>query len=183
MAKNIFAENNIKDILIPGIGYGRNAKLFADSGMQVTGIELSKTAIELARTRGKLDIPIYHGSVAAMPFDNRLYEGIFSYALIHLLNRAERKKFIGDCFRQLKPGGYMIFSTISKRDSLYGKGRLIGRDRFENIKGAALFFYDSISIKREFGRYGLIDSLAIDEPVRSKPHHPPMKFTLILCKA
>ena len=63
MVKDFFVENKITDILIPGIGYGRNAKIFLENEMNVTGIEISKTAIELARIQNRLDIPIRHGSV------------------------------------------------------------------------------------------------------------------------
>lgn len=47
LAKDFFLEKKVKDILIPGIGYGRNAKIFLDNGINVTGIEISKTAIEI----------------------------------------------------------------------------------------------------------------------------------------
>ncbi|EJW15846.1 hypothetical protein PAV_7c02230 [Paenibacillus alvei DSM 29] len=90
LAKNFFLEKKVKDILIPGFGYGRNAKIFSDNGIQVTGIEISKTAIDLARNNG-VTANIYHGSVTNMPFDNKRYDGIFCYALIHLLNSHERK--------------------------------------------------------------------------------------------
>ncbi len=182
MAKDIFVEGKAKDILIPGIGYGRNARIFLDHEMTVTGIEISKTAIDLARTQNKLDIPIYHGSVTDMPFDQKLYDGIFSYALIHLLNQRERKKFIKDCYNQLKPAGCMIFSTISKNDSMYGKGEQVSKDRFDMLNGAKLFFYDPDSIRREFGNYGLTGFSEIDEPMKFKKDHPPMKFTIIICK-
>jgi len=56
-------------LMIPGIGYGRNAKVFIDNGINVTGIEISKTAIDLARQNG-LDSSIYHGSVT----DNCLWK-------------------------------------------------------------------------------------------------------------
>ncbi len=181
-AKDVFTEEKVKDVLIPGIGYGRNAKVFLDAGMSVTGIEISKTAIDLARTQNKLDIPVYHGSVTDMPFDNKLYDGIFSYALVHLLNENERKKFIRDCYHQLKPNGTMIFSTISKSDSMYGNGRELSKDWFEMPSGAKLFFYDSDSIDREFGNYGLTVFFEIDEPIKHMPNHPPMKFTVIKCK-
>ncbi len=45
LTKEIFLLNKIKDILIPGIGYGRNAKIFYDNGINVDGIEVSKIAI------------------------------------------------------------------------------------------------------------------------------------------
>ncbi len=120
ITKDFFVKNNIKDILIPGIGYGRNAKIFIDNNINVTGIEISKTAIDLARQCG-ININIYHGSVGDMPFEDKLYEGIFSYALIHLLNESERKKFISDCYNQLKQDGYMIFTAVSKKAPMFGK--------------------------------------------------------------
>ncbi len=182
MTKDIFVREKVKDVLIPGIGYGRNAKIFLDYGMTVTGIEISKTAIDLARTQNKLDIPIYHGSVTDMPFDNKLYDGIFCYALIHLLNQHERRKLIKDCYNQLKPERYMIFSTISKNDSMYRKGKQISKDRFDIPNGAKLFFYDPDSIKREFGNYGLTGFSEIDEPIKFRKDHPPMRFTIVICK-
>jgi SAM-dependent methyltransferase len=182
LVKDFFVKEKINEILIPGIGYGRNAKIFLENGINVTGIEISETAIRLARMANNLEIPIYHGSVAYMPFDNKLYGGIFSYALIHLLNSRERNKFVSDCYNQLKSGGYMFFTTISKKDSLYTKGKLVSKDRFEVMKGAKLFFYDTESIKKEFEKYGLMDFSEIDEPVKFNNNCPPMKFILIKCK-
>jgi len=182
VVNDFFVEKNLKEILIPGIGYGRNAMVFLENGMNVTGIEISKTAIELARTQNNLDIPIFHGSVTEMPFDDKLYDGIFSYALIHLLNQRERKKFIGDCYRQLNAGGYMFFSTVSKKDALYERGKPAGKDRFEVMGGAKLYFYDADSIKKDFGEYGLMDFSDIEEPVKFNKNYPPMKFILIKCR-
>ena len=77
-ASDYFARTGAKDVLIPGIGYGRNAKEFLDHGMSVTGIEISDTAIALAQSRLNLVIPIHHGSVANMPCDSKLYDGVFA---------------------------------------------------------------------------------------------------------
>ena len=62
LTNDFFLEKKVNDILIPGIGYGRNAKVFIDNGINVAGIEISKTAIDLARQNG-LNISIFHGSV------------------------------------------------------------------------------------------------------------------------
>ncbi|AKL95146.1 methyltransferase type 11 [Clostridium aceticum] len=180
--KNFFLEKKVKDILIPGMGYGRNAKVFIENGINVTGIEISKTAIDLARKSGLDDISIYHGSVTDMPFDNKLYDGIFCYALIHLLNHHERKKFIKDCYNQLRPNGYMIFTTISKKAPMFGQGKQLSKDRFERIKGVKMFFYDSDSIKQEFGKYGLIEVSEIDESDSKIDNKPPLNFMVIKCK-
>lgn len=105
ITKDFFLEKKVKDLLIAGVGYGRNAKVFTDNEISVTVIGISKTAIELAK-QNNVNIDIFHGSVTAMPFDQKLYDGIFCYALIHLLNHNERVKFIKDCYNQLKPNGY-----------------------------------------------------------------------------
>jgi SAM-dependent methyltransferase len=181
LTKEFFLENKVKDILIPGIGYGRNAKVFIDNGIHVTGIEISQTAIDLARQKG-LTIDIFHGSVTDMPFDNKLYDGIFCYALIHLLNDREREKFIKDCYQQLKPNGYMIFTTISKEAPMFGKGKQLGTDYFEIMEGVKMFFYDSDSIKQEFGEYGLVESSDIVEPHKNAENKPPFPFIMVKCK-
>ncbi|APH05842.1 class I SAM-dependent methyltransferase [Bacillus weihaiensis] len=181
MTRDFFLERNVKEILIPGIGYGRNASVFIESGMNVTGIEISKTAIELARQNG-VNSTIFQGSVTEMPFDNKLYDAIFSHALIHLLNKHERKKFIKDCYNQLKPNGYMIFTSVSQKAPMFGKGRRLDKDYFEIMKGIKMFFYDSESIIKEFGEYGLIEFSEIDEPDKDVDNKPPINFFLIKCK-
>jgi len=46
---------------------------------------------------------------------------------------------------------------------MFGQGKQLSRDRFERIKGVKMFFYDSDSIKHEFGKYGLTEVSEIDE--------------------
>lgn len=163
LTKNFFVENSVKNILIPGIGYGRNAKPFMENGIEVTGIEISKTAIELARKHCGNEIKIFHGSVTEMPFDHQKYEGIFCYGLIHLLDSEERKKLIQDCYDQLTANGFMVFTAITKNAPQYGKGKLIGKDRYEIHKGAKIFYYDRESVKLEFEACGLFNVSEVDE--------------------
>lgn len=161
--KDFFLERGIKNILIPGIGYGRNARIFHDNGIKVTGIEISKTAIEMARKHYGQDMTIYHGSVTDMPFDQNEYDGIFCYGLIHLLDSTEREKLIHDCYDHLAPNGYMVFTTISKTAPTYGQGKFIDKDRYEIFEGANIYFYDRESIGAEFGKAGLFEVSEITE--------------------
>ncbi|WP_026560570.1 class I SAM-dependent methyltransferase [Bacillus sp. J37] len=181
LTKDFFLEKNVKDILIPGIGYGRNAKVFIDNGINVTGIEISKTAIDLGEQNG-LDCHIYHGSVTDMPFDNKQYDGIFSHALIHLLNKDERAKFIQDCYDQLKPNGYMVFTAVSKKAPMFGKGNQLDEDYFEIMDGVKMYFYDANSIKQDFEKYGLVEFSDIDEPNKHLEGKPSINFNMLICK-
>jgi SAM-dependent methyltransferase len=163
IAKDFFIEKGIKNMLIPGFGYGRNAQVFIENGIQVTGIEISKTAIEKAQKHFGADTKIHHGSVSAMPFDTIKYDGIYSYSLIHLLDIEERKKLIKDCYNQLAKGGYMVFVVVSKKAPNYGTGNFISEDRYEVHKGLCLYFYDEKSIENEFSDFGLFEINEIEE--------------------
>ncbi|MFH7004385.1 class I SAM-dependent methyltransferase [Flavobacterium bizetiae] len=173
VVKDLFVEKAIKNILIPGIGYGRNAQVFRDNGITVTGIEISQTAIDLAAKHYGTDLKIYHGSVTDMPFDNHKYEGIFCYALIHLLDSKDREKLIRDCYNQLSENGYMIFTAITKEAHTYGKGKFISKDRYEIFDGVQMYFYDKEAILAEFDQFGLFEITEVEES---------FPFFMIKCK-
>jgi SAM-dependent methyltransferase len=173
LTKDFFVEKSVKNVLIPGIGYGRNAQVFRDNGITVTGIEISKTAIEMAEKHYGTDLAIYHGSVTDMPFDKLQYDGIFCYALIHLLDSGERKKLIADCYNQLADNGYMVFTVISKDAPTYRQGKFISEDRYEIFDGVKMFFYNRGFISAEFGEAGLFEITEVTE------NYP---FFLIKCR-
>ncbi len=179
-ASELFKTRGYNEILLPGIGYGRNARPFVDAGMRVTGIEISDTAIRMAKERFS-DIEIFHGSVAQMPFDSRRYDAIFSYALIHLLNQQARQKFIAECYAQLLPGGSMIFTSIADTAPMFGTGKRISDRLYETMPGVTLFFYDGSSIDREFRPYDLQSFHLISEPSTHTPGSQKLDFLWIQC--
>jgi SAM-dependent methyltransferase len=168
LTKDFFVEHKVKNVLIPEVGYGRNAQIFIENGMTVTGIEISQTAIELAQKHFGNELKIHHGSVTDMPFDQKLYDGIFCYGLIYLLDKDERAKLIQDCFNQLTEDGYMVFTAITKGAQTYGQGTQLSKDRFEMFGGVKIFFYDKQSIEEEFGNTGLFE---ITEVTENYPFH------------
>lgn len=178
----LFQKKNVTNVLIPGFGYGRNAKIFIDNGMLVTGIEISQTAIQLSKDHYGDMVKVYHGPVNDMPYDAELYDGIFCHALIHLLNKNERAKLIKDCYNQLHNEGFMVFTTISSQDSTYGQGEELSKNRFKTPHGVELFFYDSESIADEFGEYDLIETVEIEEPVKNADNKSSQKFWKITCE-
>jgi SAM-dependent methyltransferase len=179
LAKDHFTRRAVENVLIPGVGYGRNAKVFLEHGMSVTGIEISETAIALARSELGLDIPIHHGSVVDMPYDHCQYDGIFCYGLIYLLDAGGRAKVIRAAHEQLTPGGCMIFTVISKKAPMFGRGTRLGDDWYEPFPGVKMYFYDADSVKREFGPYGLVDHSEIDEPAHAGSTLP---FINVVCQ-
>jgi SAM-dependent methyltransferase len=180
-AIQIFKSNNLTEILIPGFGYGRNARIFIENGFIVTGIEISRSAIELAQVKG-INCLIHYGSVTSMPFDNKRFDGVFCYALIHLLNKNERQAFLRACFNQLKNNGIMIFVVASIETSMFGMGKFLSKNRFKISNGLNVYFYDNLSIFKEFSQYGLVDYEEIEEPIKFITDQPPIKLIFVRCK-
>lgn len=170
-----FESLGFRKILIPGFGYGRNARPFLERGLAVTGIEISETAIQLAHQILGNKIKVFHGSVSDMPFDQDIYDGIYCHALIHLLRSEDRKRLLTNCSAQLKSGGVMVFTAITKHASTYGVGEKLGKDLFKTRDGVELFFYDKASIREEFEAFGLVEATVVEEK-------PATKFWKIVCR-
>ncbi|MBU2872184.1 class I SAM-dependent methyltransferase [Colwellia sp. E2M01] len=170
----LFKNNGLKKVLIPGFGYGRNGKVFSDNGFNVTGIEISATAIDIAHKQYGDSMKVYHGNVTNMPFDDEIYDGVFCYALLHLLNENERTNLINNSYQQLKSNGYMVFVTLSKHSQTYGEGVEISKNRFASKHGVNLFYYDEATIKAQFSDYGLLEIKEVNEYSQT--------FWFIICK-
>ena len=173
IANAIFIKNELKKLLIPGIGYGRNAKIFLEHGMQVSGIEISKTAIEIAHQTLSKDLNIIHGSVTEVSLDQFSYDAVFCHGLLYLLEAPERKQLIEDCYAHLDKGGIMIFTVINQNASNFGQGKKVGESQFEMYGGVRLYFYDLAAVYAEFNQCENIEVLDVTED---------FPFYLIICR-
>jgi SAM-dependent methyltransferase len=179
-ASDLFQRKGYHSVLIAGIGYGRNALPFIDRGMGVSGIEISKSAIDLLNKSFPM-VKTIHGSILDMPFNDLLYDGIYGYALIHLFNFHQRKKVIARCYQQLRSGGTMIFSVISPESEILKTGRKNGKNRRLMKNGLNVFFYHDVDIHKEFRNVGLTEIINMEEPVKFMVGEPAMKFKMIIC--
>jgi 2-polyprenyl-3-methyl-5-hydroxy-6-metoxy-1,4-benzoquinol methylase len=170
-----------QSVLIPGMGYGRNAKPFLDAGLAVTGVEISETAIRMGQQMFGSTLKFIHGSVTDTLGDATRYDAVFCHALIHLLDSPQRKKLFADCVHQLNAGGIMVFTAITQSASTYGVGTPLGPARFRTAHGVDLFFYDESSIQAEFASFGLQHARRYYEPVEGQ-HAPGTEFWNIECR-
>ncbi|EER01003.1 3-demethylubiquinone-9 3-methyltransferase, putative [Perkinsus marinus ATCC 50983] len=88
-------------------------------GYNITGIDISEASLQQARQHGR-DIPNLHyqvGSVYDIPFPDNSFDGvIISDVLEHLL---DLQGALTEIFRVLKPGGVLVFDTISRTMKSY----------------------------------------------------------------
>jgi SAM-dependent methyltransferase len=162
-AIELFNKNGVRDVLIPGSGYGRNANVFARAGFEVTGVEISKTAVSIAR-QGSSAVRYLHGSVLDMPFDNGVYDGIYCFNVLHLLRKNDRVTFLQRCREQLKDNGVIFFVVFSDKEPGYGTGRMVEENTFESRPGREVHYYTDEDLVSEFHDFEIMATGMMEEP-------------------
>jgi 2-polyprenyl-3-methyl-5-hydroxy-6-metoxy-1,4-benzoquinol methylase len=142
--EKIFKENNIKDILVMGIGYGRNGKYFTEKGYCVDGIEISDEAIYIGKTFAP-EINFIKGNILDIKLDKN-YDFIFCYDIMQLFLKHERQKIIENCINHCKNNGMIMISCLSKMDILFGIGNQFEENTFEFNKDLTIHFSDEIEM-------------------------------------
>lgn len=107
-----------KRILDLGSGTGRNANYLAKEGAEVTGIEISPTAVSIAKTEA-VDLllsPTYliKSFGEAFPFPDNTFDIIIDVTSSNSLNESERDIYLSEVNRTLKPGGFLFVKALCK---------------------------------------------------------------------
>jgi len=161
-ALKLFKKYDIIKILIPGAGYGRHTKFFSKNNYEVTGIEISEIALNLAKefdSKSKLIL----GSVLDMPFNNDTFDAIFCYNVLHLLLSNQRILFIEKCYKQLKESGFVFFSVFSEQENSFGKGIKIEENTFESKPYRPTHYFTKEDLLKHFKSYTVIETNIIKE--------------------
>jgi SAM-dependent methyltransferase len=101
-----------------GCGTGRNSNYLAELGCNVTGLEISDTALKIARenlTKRGLRIEyLKHDIGSALPFPNENFNIALDIVSSNSLNEKEREIFLSEVSRILKSDGYFIVRALCK---------------------------------------------------------------------
>jgi SAM-dependent methyltransferase len=161
-ALKLFKNHEIIKILIPGAGYGRHTKFFSKNNYEVTGIEISETAVNIAKEFDSKSKCIL-GSVLDMPFTNEHYDAIFCYNVLHLFLKNQRKLFTDKCYNQLKDKGVAFFTVFSDQEESFGKGAKIEENTFESKRYRPTHYYTEPDLLEQLKNFSVIDTGIIEE--------------------
>jgi len=162
-ALELFHKNNIKKILVPGSGYGRNTKLFSTAGFDVTGIEISSVACSIAEEFDPLS-RFYNASVLDKSFDSERYDAIYCFNTLHLFREKERRLFIRQCTQRLREKGLLFFTVFSEEDSSYGKGKEVEKNTFESKPGRPAHYFTEDDLYNHFKGMEIIEIGTTEDP-------------------
>lgn len=100
-----------------GCGNGRNLIWLAENfGVHGWGCDISGSAVSLAKARAKeggLHLNFETRSIAPpIPLPDSSQTIVLDMMTSHFLNAAQRAEFIEECYRILKPGGFLFYKTF-----------------------------------------------------------------------
>ena len=148
-ALELFRKDNVKKILVPGSGYGRNTRLFSSSGLDVTGIEVSHHACNMAE---KFDPAsrFHNASAIDMSFDNEIYDAVYCFNMLHLFLYKDRRTFIKQCTERVRANGLLFFTVFSEKEPSYGSGREVETDTYESKPDRPVHYFSEEDLVEHF---------------------------------
>ena len=121
-----FESSRGKSILEVGCGAGVDLARFAKGGADVTGVDLSASAIALARAnfeqqqlRGRFEI----ADGERLPFADDTFDLVFAHGVVQYT--PDPRRLIEECRRVLKPGGDAIFQVYNRLSWLNALSKLM----------------------------------------------------------
>jgi SAM-dependent methyltransferase len=102
-------------VLEVGCGAGVDLARFARGGASVVGVDLSSSAIDLARAnfaQQKLTGEFHVADGEALPFEDNSFDLVFAHGVVQYT--ADPKRLVDECRRVLKPGGEAIFQVYNR---------------------------------------------------------------------
>ena len=92
-------------------GSGEAAAPWLDAGFQVTGLDVSPLALELAEKRHP-EMQRVEGLAEDPPLENGSFDAIQLSVALHEFPRPAREQVLQSCLRLLKPGGWLVLVDL-----------------------------------------------------------------------
>jgi ubiquinone/menaquinone biosynthesis C-methylase UbiE len=116
----VVASNIIKDrgrVLDVGCGGGQDAILLAKYGFDVIGVDISYTALKIARKRGQqahVSIDWCRTDVLQLPIENQCVDFVNDRGVFHIIEETDRPRYASELFRVLRTGGNILIRGTSE---------------------------------------------------------------------
>jgi 2-polyprenyl-3-methyl-5-hydroxy-6-metoxy-1,4-benzoquinol methylase len=133
-----------------GCGAGSDAIYLAKQGFDVTGIDISPTAIQLAREKAaQEDVRCYFLAADVLGELNEIqgpFDFIYDWQLLHHILPEDRKKYAGNVSKLLRSDGRYLSCCFSEQDPQFG-----GKGKYRQTSlGTALYFSSEEELKALF---------------------------------
>jgi ubiquinone/menaquinone biosynthesis C-methylase UbiE len=159
-----------RTVLDVGCGAGVDLARFAKGGADVTGVDVSTSAIDLARTnfaqqglRGRFDV----ANGEQLPFADNSFDLVFAHGVVQYT--AHPQRLVEECRRVLKPGGEAIFQVYNRISWLNALSKLM-KVGLEHEDAPVILKFSAAEFRRLLAGFRDVRIVPERFPVKSRLH-------------
>ena len=166
-----FASFRDRRLLEVGCGIGTDLVRFARGGAKVTGVDLSQTAIDLARKNFALnnlsaeELRVANGE--QLPYPDEAFDVVYGHGVIQYT--ADAAQLIRECQRVLKPGGIGIFMVYNRVSWLNALSKVM-KVALEHEDAPVLKKFSIGEFRELLKPFGKVEIIPERFPVKSRLH-------------
>jgi ubiquinone/menaquinone biosynthesis C-methylase UbiE len=160
-----------KDLLEVGCGIGTDLVRFAKGGALVTGVDLSKTAIDLAAKNfawsgvAAQELRVANGE--ALPYPDASFDVVYGHGVLQYT--ADARALVAECQRVLRPGGEAIFMVYNRISWLNAMSKLT-KVALEHEDAPVLKKYSIAEFRALLAVFDQVEIVPERFPVKSRLH-------------
>lgn len=159
-----------KRLLEIGCGIGTDLVRFARGGALAVGVDLSQTALDLARENARhagVEIRLELANGEALPFDDESFDIVYGHGVLQYTATPER--MVAESRRVLKPGGEAVFMVYNRLSWLNALSKLT-RVELEHEDAPVLRKYSIREFERLLSDFSETRLVPERFPVKSRLH-------------
>jgi SAM-dependent methyltransferase len=159
-----------KKVLDVGCGAGTDLARFARGGAAVTGVDVSASAIALAKAnfaQQGLTGDLREADGEHLPFPDNAFDVVYAHGVVQYT--ANDRALVGECRRVLKPGGTAIFQVYNRISWLNALSKLM-KVGLEHEDAPVLRKYSIGEFKALLDGFSDVRIVAERFPVKSRLH-------------
>jgi SAM-dependent methyltransferase len=159
-------------VLDVGCGAGTDLVRFARGGAGVTGVDISSSAIALARqnfAQQGLDADLREANGERLPFEDDVFDLVYAHGVVQYT--PDPRALVRECRRVLKPGGAAVFQVYNRISWLNALSRIM-KVALEHEDAPVLRKYSASEFR------GLLDAAGGFRDVRIVAERFPVKSRL-----
>lgn len=134
----IFQKHKVKSLLDLGCGAGRHCIYLSKNGFDVAGVDVSRSAIKLAKKtiqeENLRDVEFVKATMTNIPFDDCRFDAVISVSVIHHALKRDIETTISEIHRILRRRGVFLANLTSLNDPRYGTGRKVEAGTFRTLE-------------------------------------------------
>jgi len=173
-----FRHSNIKRVLDLGCGVGRNCTYLAKENFDVIGVDISLTALRIAKRLSKKEklknLAFLQATMDNLPLSDCMLDAVICVSVIHHAIRRDVTKTINEIHRILKKNGLFLANLASVKDPRYGTGQKVENNTFRILEAFEENRFEELHhffTKREISKILRHFSNVRVELLESKPHY------------